>query len=166
MIFDDPQVAIGAGLCVIPSLLWSNAQVAFMRGVFGGNEGVRRYLGGFFRLEYRPFKPRLLELYVRRPVSSELRQLQRPVQSTAALTILVAAVGWPLAGVIGAHLTISEPVARSLQILWFAPAIVWAIRQHALPLTERWAPTPYLVGSVVVGILGIAMSLLARFPHT
>jgi len=67
MFLNDAQVAIWVAFGAVPSWLWSNAQLAFMRGLFGGNEGVRRYLGGFVRLESESLKPRFLEFYVRQP---------------------------------------------------------------------------------------------------
>jgi hypothetical protein len=161
MFLNDAQVAIWVAFGAVPSWLWSNAQLAFMRGLFGGNEGVRRYLGGFVRLESESLKPRFLEFYVRQPESPGLRQLQRRLQLTAALAILVAVIGWPLAGILGEHVTISESAARSLQVAVFASAILWAVHQYRLSQADRWAPTCYVFLAVVGGIGGIAMSVLA-----
>lgn len=95
------------------------------------------------------------------PQSRGLRHLQRRLQLTAALAILVAVIGWPLAGIVGEHVTISEPAARSLQVAVFGSAILWAVHQYRLSQADRWAPTYYVILSVIGGIGGIAMSVLA-----
>jgi hypothetical protein len=161
MVLDNAQILIWFAFGVIPSILASNAWVAYLRARWGGNEGVRRYLGGMYRLDHESRRPRLLETYVRPSRSPDIRPAQRRLQWTTLFLVVTAFIAWPVAGAISQGASIPDPVARSLQVALGVTCALWASRELRRPLDLRWAPTGYLVGLLIGGIGYVAFSLLA-----
>ena len=163
MIIGSSQFAIWLLIVLVPNVAMSRAWLEFLEAKLGGRDAMHRYAGGmpFRRGGPSVFEPRLLEFTVRSQPTSELAMLQRRWQIRVLALLVVAVVGWFVAGWIAPYVPLNEGQLRIVQVAFLGTLFVWATREVLRPAGSRlWPTAPLVLGGMLRGAIGVIFAIL------